>query len=313
MAKKKKNTAAMRRQAELEKRQQFGKNAAKKNREKQLQNQPQKQAVIQQPAQASAKKATGTPAKVAPVWKREDNIAPLSLIYKASIKTRNIDFTAPITIRVQSLSPMHLGSGQANVNVDAEVIHDDTGLPYFPAKRFKGLLYESALEVAEISELAGLDLLDKKEIDTLFQHGCVGEKQLIVSNLYLEDYEQMHEAWQYLQGEFPALFQATDVLEQYTSLRYQTKIDRETGTAADTSLHNMRVVDEGLSFEGQCCVKNGNRRTLEILALALRNLSQSGLKRTRGFGRIACTMEQDGKDLLRPILREILTAAERSL
>ena len=36
MAKKKKNTAAMRRQAELEKRQQLGKNAAKKNREKQL-------------------------------------------------------------------------------------------------------------------------------------------------------------------------------------------------------------------------------------------------------------------------------------
>ena len=145
------------------------------------------------------------------------------------------------------------------------------------------------------------------------KHGCLGDTQLIVSNLYLEDYEQMHADWNYLQEEFPALFQVTDVLEQYTSLRYQTKIDRETGTAADTSLHNMRVVDEGLSFEGHCCVQNGNRRALEILALALRNLSQSGLKRTRGFGRIACTMEQDGKDLLRPILREILTAAERSL
>lgn len=242
-----------------------------------------------------------------------DNILPLTMTYKASAKTRNIDFTAPITIRVQSLSPLHLGSGQADVNVDAEVIHDDTGLPYFPAKRFKGLLYESALEVAEMSELAGLNLLDKKEIDVLFQHGCLGETQLIVSNLYLEDYEQMHEDWKHLQEAFPALFQATDVLEQYTSLRYQTKIDRETGTAADTSLHNMRVVDEGLCFEGQCCVQNGNRRALEILALALRNLSQSGLKRTRGFGRIACTMEQDGKDILRPILRETLTTAERSL
>lgn len=242
-----------------------------------------------------------------------DNILPLTMTYKASAKTRNIDFAAPITIRVQSLSPLHLGSGQADVNVDAEVIHDDTGLPYFPAKRFKGLLYESALEVAEMSELAGLNLLDKKEIDALFQHGCLGETQLIVSNLYLEDYEQMHEDWKHLQEAFPALFQATDVFEQYTSLRYQTKIDRKTGTAADTSLHNMRVVDEGLCFEGQCCVQNGNRRALEILALALRNLSQSGLKRTRGFGRIACTMEQDGKDILRPILRETLTAAERSL
>lgn len=313
MAKKKKNTAAMRRQADLEKRKQLGKNAAQKNREKQLQGQPQKQAGTQQHAQDPAKKTTGTPALAAPVWKHEENIAPLSLAYKPSAKLNHIKVHAPITIRVQSLSPLHLGSGQADVNVDAEVIHDDTGLPYFPAKRFKGLLYESALEVAEMSELAGLNLLDKKEIDALFQHGCLGETQLIVSNLYLEDYEQLHEDWKHLQEAFPALFQATDVLEQYTSLRYQTKIDRKTGTAADTSLHNMRVVDEGLCFEGQCCVQNGNRRALEILALALRNLSQSGLKRTRGFGRIACTMEQDGKDILRPILRETLTAAERSL
>ena len=57
------------------------------------------------------------------------------------------------TLYIKALSPLHLGSGQADVNVDAEVIHDDAGLPYFPAKRFKGLLYESALEVAEMSEL----------------------------------------------------------------------------------------------------------------------------------------------------------------
>lgn len=104
MAKKKKNTAAMRRQAELEKRQQFGKNAAKKNREKQLQNQPYNKAAIQQAAQAPAKKVTDAPASAAPVWKREDNIAPLSLTYKPSIKHRTL--TLPHQSRF-ACSPCH--------------------------------------------------------------------------------------------------------------------------------------------------------------------------------------------------------------
>lgn len=214
------------------------------------------------------------------------------------------------TVYVKALSPLHLGSGQADVNVDAEVIHDDVGLPYFPAKRFKGLLYESALEVAEMAELSGLNLLKKAEIDSLFQRGCAGEAQLIVPNLYLEDQAAMHESWAYLEKAFPALFQPSDVLESYTSLRYQTKIDRETGTAADTSLHNMRVVDAGLVFKGEIAIIDGNRRDWEIFALALRNLSEAGLKRTRGFGHITCTMEQDGNDILSPILKDVLAQAE---
>lgn len=214
------------------------------------------------------------------------------------------------TVYIKALSPLHLGSGQADVNVDAEVIHDDAGLPYFPAKRFKGLLYESALEVAEMSELSGLNLLAKEEIDALFHRGCAGEAQLIIPNLYLEDQAAMHESWAYLEEAFPALFQPSDVLESYTSLRYQTKIDRETGTAADTSLHNMRVVDAGLCFKGEIEIVDGNRRAWEILVLALRNLSEAGLKRTRGFGHIACSMERDGKDILSPILQDVLAQAE---
>ena len=57
-----------------------------------------------------------------------------------------------IEVKIEVLSPIHLSSGQANVNVDAEVMHEANGLPYFPAKRFKGLLYESALEVTEMFE-----------------------------------------------------------------------------------------------------------------------------------------------------------------
>ena len=64
---------------------------------------------------------------------------------------------AEIDVTIEVLSPIHLGSGQADVNIDSEIVHDAFGFPYFPAKRFKGLLYESALEIREMFELSKLN------------------------------------------------------------------------------------------------------------------------------------------------------------
>ena len=213
------------------------------------------------------------------------------------------------TLEVTALSPLHLGSGRADVNVDAEVVHDRAGLPYFPGKRLKGLIYESALEVLEMSELAGLSLFTEEEMEELFQHNVQSDTQLTIPNLHLASEEaarQMEEDWLYLQQHYPELVSAQDVFSLYTSLRYQTMIDRETGTAAETSLRNIRVVDEGLTFCGTVRLKGGTRKKLTILALALRNLSQAGMKRNRGFGRISCAMLQHGKDIRSVLVDEAL-------
>lgn len=217
-----------------------------------------------------------------------------------------VDFTKPVSLRVELLSPLHLGSGQADVNVDAEIVHDDCGLPYFPARRLKGLLYESALEVAEMAELAQLHLFTKQELNELFQHDCLGEVQLDISNLYLQDGESLREDWSYLEGMYPEFFRQEDVLDSYTSIRYQTKIDAESGTAVDTSLHNMRVLDDGLIFEGEISLRNATRKEFVILALAVRNLGQAGLKRNRGFGRLACTLNQEGHNIMELLVNEAL-------
>ena len=215
------------------------------------------------------------------------------------------------TLRVHTLSPLHLGSGQADVNVDAEVVHDEVGLPYFPAKRLKGLLYESALEVTEMNTPLGNGAEVRAELDALFQHGSQGEARLIIPSLYLAGYDDMKNEWQYLQRAYPEIFTATDVLEQYTSLRYQTRLDRETGTAADGSLHNMRVVEAGLDFEGEIEVIGGTERHFKLLALAFKNLTQAGVKRTRGFGCIDCLMLQDGKDIRTPLIRDVFKGGKK--
>ena len=233
---------------------------------------------------------------------------PVRLPEHPLAKSKEICFDE-FTLEVAALSPLHLGSGRADVNVDAEVVHDRAGLPYFPGKRLKGLIYESALEVLEMSELAGLNLFTEEEMEELFQHNVQSDTQLTIPNLHLASEEaarQMEEDWLYLQQHYPELVSAQGVLSLYTSLRYQTMIDRETGTAAETSLRNIRVVDEGLTFCGTVRLKGGTRKKLTILALALRNLSQAGMKRNRGFGRISCAMLQHGKDIRSVLVNEAL-------
>lgn len=215
------------------------------------------------------------------------------------------------SVRVEVISPIHLGSGKGDVSIDAEVVHDALGLPYFPAKRFKGLLYESALEVVEI--MGRNPLFTADDVRAVFRHGvkgidkesAAGGVQIVLSNLHLEKYETLQEEWEYLQKKYPDLIQPQEVLEQYTSLRYQTKIDRKTRMASDTSLRNLRVVDKNVVFVGNMELKNARETELRILALAIRNLEHAGLKRNRGFGKISCTLAQDGKD----IGSEIVTSA----
>ena len=133
-----------------------------------------------------------------------------------------------LQIEVTLFSPLQLGSGKADVILDSEAVHDRYGLPYFPGKRFKGLLYESALELAEMSNGAWFT---QDEVDALFGHGSSDTVAMRIDNLTLNDYEKKQEQWKYLQTSFPELFDKDALWESYTSVRYQTAID-ENGIAA---------------------------------------------------------------------------------
>ncbi len=199
-----------------------------------------------------------------------------------------------IELNVTAMSPIHLSSGQADVNVDADVIHDRYGMPYFPGRRFKGLLYESALEVREMAQRSRYDKLLKADIDVLFHHDTdEGDVRLIVPNLYLtdaEEYATLCNAWAELQNKYASLITPQDVLREYTSIRYQTRL--VDGVAAKGSLHNMRVVDDGTVFKGILELRGEDASNyLFPLAAAVRNLKVAGLKRNRGFGNIECRMK----------------------
>ena len=194
-----------------------------------------------------------------------------------------------IDVTIKILSPIHLGSGQADVNLDAEIVHDALGFPYFPAKRFKGLLYESAVEISEMLELSGLGAKDLL-LEKIFHRHSTSDVQLIVPNFYirpLAKYEKICAEWKSLQENYRGIFTASDVLNSFTSLRYQTKLTG--GVAEKGSLRNLRVLDAGTEFFGRITLLRPDAEIINLLALAMKNLSCAGTKRNRGFGQIKCT------------------------
>ena len=197
---------------------------------------------------------------------------------------------AEFDVTIEILSPIHLSSGQADVTVDAEIIHDAQGFPYFPAKRFKGLLYESAVEVLEMFALSGLDTQNLSPLEEIFHRHSTSAVQLIVPNFYIKpaaEYQDFCAEWKYLQAMYPEIFTAAEVLNAFTSIRYQTKLDN--GIAAEGSLHNMRVLDDGIKFFGRITLLNADQKVLNLLALAIKNLTCADMKRNLGFGRLKCT------------------------
>lgn len=226
--------------------------------------------------------------------------------------------TLLLNLKIKTMSDLHLGSGRADVNIDADIAYNDIGIPYFPAKRLKGLLYESAAEVYEMA-LRPIELqmqndsrpeLGPNEIKEyyknlpfsffydlapLFGHDIARArqqgKQMIIHNMYLQDYADNQKAWEYLTGKYPSLLNQQSVIDEYTYIRYQTQIDEETGIAVDHSLRNMRVVKAGCTFVGNIEIINATEKDKLILAAACANLRYAGGKRNRGLGKIKCSFD----------------------
>lgn len=201
-------------------------------------------------------------------------------------------------LEIEIKSPIHLSSGRGDVVIDSEIAHDEYGLPIFSARRFKGLLYESAQEVVEMAEQCGSNFADRKTLEELFHHASESDSQLLVYDLKViaaNDWQNFADEWEYLQKEYPDIINPQSVLSEFTSIRYQTSM--ENGLAKDGSLHNMRVVDAGNTFYGDICMQNVSEKAIVLIILALNNLRSAGLKRNRGLGEIECSVKlSDGRN-----------------
>lgn len=197
-----------------------------------------------------------------------------------------------------------LMSGQGDVNTDSTIIHDRYGIPYIPAKRVRGVLYESALEVAEMMELSKLDAFTIEDVNILFNRSTDDQlvednPKLAISNLTIADYDTVANDIAALQSDknLNKIFTKNRILGEYTSMRYYTSIVKNSGTAREGTLHNSRVLNRNLEFKGHITIDDMTDTERLILSCAVRNLTGIGGKRNRGFGRIECTIDDKAFDL----------------
>lgn len=204
-----------------------------------------------------------------------------------------------------------IGSGEGySTIIDSDVIFDDIGIPYIPARRIKGLLRESAEDVIQIAKSAFPSLNGKNSIikDLFGDPGQEEPAPLIIPNFYTAEYFQSY-AWlsYYLKhNDYGKIISKESIVNSFTRIRKNTSI--ENGVAKEHSLRTIRVVNKGITFKGTAKLTTNDSKMKNIFILSCLNLRTIGTKRNRGLGEIECEIESINSVNAQNLL-EVLCAA----
>lgn len=210
-----------------------------------------------------------------------------------------------LTLEVRLKTPCLIGSGTGyGPLIDSDIVFDDCGIPYIPAKRIKGCLRDSATEVLEYFSLAQVNLLDLSRMGDNFTlvlktFGGPGERSpagVYFNNLMINEYEQTQAWLRYLLSN-NKLLSREDVINFFTEIRQQTAIDENKGVAKEHSLRTIRAAKNNLTFKGEIDIEEDDPAISKLLYFAAKNLRHIGTRRTRGFGLVECRLLDGEKEL----------------
>jgi CRISPR-associated protein Csx10 len=177
------------------------------------------------------------------------------------------------TIRMELLSDLCPASGDGFAGyVDTDVCFDDSGLPYIPAKRLKGVLRECGLDILSVDE-SFLPIFSELFGET----GKFIPGTLHIGNGKLENYAE-------IVGSLGTA-KRSELAEVYTSVRTRTKM--ENGKAAKGTLRTSRVLNKRQVYSFPISLPEGSEDFFEMCVKLLRHM---GLNRSRGLGEVKCTL-----------------------
>lgn len=190
-----------------------------------------------------------------------------------------------ITITLKSASTFGSGNGVAGL-VDREIEHDEYGFPFLRGKTLKGLLAESAENVAFALENEDETLPWHTAKHTIFGTGGAGLKERGI--LHIED-AQLPEA---LRAEIlKAGWKKEDVLYSLTGIRRQTSIN-EHGAPDHATLRSMRVLLPGVTLEANISFdREPSDMELQLLTSAVLDFRHAGTGRNRGRGWLSAELD----------------------
>lgn len=199
-------------------------------------------------------------------------------------------------LRLELLSDATFGRGDGVAGVvDAEVQHDEVGLPYLGGRTLKGLL---GAECADIVYALGLALHSDQAArwqaaeERLFGRSgaaLTGEATLRVGAARLPDDLRLALLAD-IRSDRSDRPTPTDILETVTALRRQTAMDEE-GTPLENTLRTMRVVLRKTVFWATLdFLAEPHEDDLALLAACVKAFRRAGMGRNRGRGRVAAEL-----------------------
>lgn len=213
-------------------------------------------------------------------------------------------------IKIQLLSDVLPGSGEGfGAIIDTDIVFDEIGLPYIPAKRIKGCLRESAHDVCEMLEMSSFSeppiklTTDSSESEFSIINKYFGSRgqekssPFYLTNFKLPEYDSNFTVLSYFQERYPNIISIDRVVKFFTSMRQNTAIERESRVADDHSLRTSRVLKKGIEFEGFVKILDEDKEFEQLLALACLNFRRFGSMRSRGFGEIKCGLFYENQEI----------------
>lgn len=208
-----------------------------------------------------------------------------------SKKSKKLGTEGPKKLYIELLSDTTFSRGEGTAGVvDAEVEHDEFGVPFIGGKSIRGLLRDSWLSMQahfpKLQEAAARVLGHSQALD--------GSCRLRIGDATLPDDLRDAVRGAVERGEHP--ISPSIVLEAFTTVRVQTAEDRATGAPDSTTLRSSRVVLRDFVFESKLSWLDGYRPTaddLKLLALCALSCRHGGLLRNRGRGHLRMTLDGD--------------------
>lgn len=197
-------------------------------------------------------------------------------------------------LRIKLLSGTCFSSGQGFVaEVDTDIEQESVGLPVIRGRTIKGLLVEEcALILKVLSEESW-----HHSAERLFgQPGQATSAILRINDAYLPTGLRTATKRAVNRPDNPLSKQ--DIMHSVTDIRYQTKINLETGAPQEHSLRATRLALRDLVFYSRLFlpdnVSDAEKAVLAACALSVR---RGGLNRNRGWGRLQMRIVEDDRDV----------------
>ena len=203
-----------------------------------------------------------------------------------------------LMLEVTLLSDATFGRGDGVAGlIDAEVEHDEYGLPYLRGRTLRGLLVEECANI--FYALNGHPSLARLEQIASQMFGNAGSTAaeigaLKVGSATLPEKFRLAIAREVIarRGDRSKGLDAGEVLESMTAIRRQTAISPLTGAPLKNSLRSMRVVLRETVFTASLTLNDDIdlQTACSLLAACAMGLRRGGTGRNRGRGRLNCKL-----------------------